>query len=157
MSRGSNRLVRFGLVGGINTMVDTALFLILRQGGFPLLLANLCSTATALMASIYLHHRFTFQHPRRLTYTQRVLYIAVTLSGSWVLQPLVMAAFISLNHTVHYVQAISALLGHPTTVANLLPKLAAIMVTIIWNYVLYSKVVFVLRDTRTRTLVAGDN
>ena len=125
---------RFLLVGGANTLIDFAVLLGLTALGLGLWPANVVSTAVALVFSFFANRSFTFRSdaggPRQV-----VLFLTVTLVGLWLLQPLVMQAFLWLCSTVF-----PGILQ--PTVALVFAKLAATAVTLVWNFVLYRTVVF---------------
>jgi putative flippase GtrA len=59
-------MVRFGLVGGLNTLVDFVVFAALHVGlGTPLVLANVLAWLVAMTNSYVLNTRFTFKEPGR--------------------------------------------------------------------------------------------
>lgn len=123
------RVFRFVLVGGANTLVDVALLFVLTGSGMPVVVANTISTSVALGMSFLLNRRFTFRstgHQGR----QIFWFLVVTLIGLWVLQPLIIVGFTALA------------LVEPTALALLIGKILATAVSMTWNYVLYSRVVF---------------
>ncbi len=128
MSDRRGRLLRFLLVGAVNTGVDFALLFGLTAIGMPILLANILSTSTALGVSFLLNRGYTFRsdgHRGR----QVILFLAVTLFALWVLQPIVILLVV---HLVDLDAAVALLLG----------KVLATIASLSWNYVLYSRVVF---------------
>jgi putative flippase GtrA len=137
----SNRLVKFGLVGVVNTLVDLAIYTSLHVAGLLVFWANLISTSTALLVSLTLNRNFTWRD-RQLTRPRLLLYIVVTLVGLWALQPVVISQLINLNHSVSYSSPLIAIFGHAKVINSLLPKLGATVVTLIWNYLWYHYVVF---------------
>lgn len=136
-----NKIVRFALVGIINTVIDIGIFLVLRNAGLSILAANICSTSVALTVSLLLNYHYTFSGGM-LTRKRIVLYIAVTLTGLWVLQPVVIKGLTELNGPLPYLTAVTTVLGHPKLFMNLVPKLGSTGVTLVWNYLWYNKVVF---------------
>lgn len=119
------RLVRFGLVGVLNTAVDLGLYLLL-VGFMPLVLANFVSTSCGMATSFCLNRGFTFRSSGSVV-RQLLLFVLVTGTGLWVVQPLVISAFSGLG-----------VLG---------AKLAGMSVGLVWNFVLYHYVVFPLRSS----------
>lgn len=137
----SNKFLRFCIVGIINTLVDVPLFVALHSAGFSVLLANICSTTLALIVSLALNYRFTFQN-QGLTFGRIVVYIAVTLAGIWVLQPLVISGLLTLNDHMHFTAGLTRHFGHTAQLNSLLAKLSSLVVSLAWNYAWYSRVVF---------------
>ncbi|MCG8921126.1 GtrA family protein [Lentzea sp. CC55] len=122
--------LRFGLVGIGNTLVDLVGYTVLFALGTPLVIANLISTTTGMALSFTLNRSFTFRAAGGGTVRQVVLFVLVTGVGLWVIQPLMIMA------------TRGAFSGLPETLAIAAPKLAGICVALVWNYVLYSRLVF---------------
>ena len=114
------RVVRFGLVGVLNTAVDFLLYLAL-AGFLPVLAANFLSTSCGMVTSFVLNRGFTFRSSGPLN-RQILLFLLVTGTGLWVIQPLVLFGLASFG-------AVQA-------------KLAAIGVGMVWNFLLYNSFVF---------------
>lgn len=121
--------IRFILVGGTNTLIDFLLFLILTGLSVNKYLSNFASTSTAFVFSFFTNRNFTFKSKKSIK-KQILPFVAVTLTGLWVLQPLVITIVTSL------VQNLSE------SATLVLAKGLATAVTLVWNYTLYSKVVF---------------
>lgn len=135
------RLLIFAAIGIFNTAVDITIFLFLRHLTVPIIIANIVSTSIALGGSYVLNKRFAFQAngdaKRSLP-----LFLAVTLIGLWVLQPIVIKLVLLFLH-ISSVNALAInLINNPGRFYELLAKLTATPVTLVWNYVLYKRVVF---------------
>jgi putative flippase GtrA len=138
----STTFARFCLVGVINTLIDVPLFVALHSAaGLSILLANIISTSLALCVSLALNRRYTFRtgplRPGRLA-----IFFLVTLSGIWVVQPLVIDLLLNLNSVLHFTAPLVSLLGHANAVNSLAAKLGSLLASLLWNYAWYSKVVF---------------
>ena len=133
MTRDRTRVLRFGAVGIVNTVIDFALFLGLSVLGAPILLANLVSTSVALGVSFVLNRRITFRARARAG-RQLAFFLVVTLVGLWVVQPIVILGVVALGVQSGVDEALMLVLG----------KLVATAVTLVWNYLLYAR--FVFRD-----------
>lgn len=122
---------RYALVGGFNTALDFGILFDLSSLGINKLGANFISTSIAFVFSFFANRTFTFKANGNAKH-EFVAFLIVTLFGLWVLQPLTITA-------VDYLLAHSSLSS-----ASLLfvAKLAATLVSLIWNYILYSRVVF---------------
>lgn len=137
--------IRFLLVGTLNTLVDMSTFLALRHFGAGIILANLWSTSIALIVSFILNSSFTFKtdssarEPRRAA-----LFVGITLIGLWILQPLIIEGVLFANDRFAVPKSIleSIRRGAHIEAGDIVAKLAAIGVTLIWNYFWYSKVIF---------------
>lgn len=130
----NSKLVRFAAVGALNTVLDFGLLFIFKSLGIPILIANVMSTSIAFSVSFTLNKKYTFKTTGTNLKREITLFIAVTLFGLWVLQGLV----IGLSSP-----AITTLLHTDTQVTLLLAKLAATVVSMVWNYIMYDRVVFV--------------
>lgn len=120
---------RYALVGGFNTALDFGILFLLTSLGLSTIVANYISTSIAFIFSFFANKTFTFKatgDARR----EFILFLVVTLTGLWVLQPIVIAA---VEHALHTL---------PNTEKVLVAKLIATLVSLIWNYIFYSKVVF---------------
>lgn len=126
----ARRPLRFLLVGVLNTLIDIALFLLLTALGMAVVPANMISTGVALAFSFLVNRAYTFRSDGRIV-GQAVRFLVVTLIGLWVLQPVVI--WLSLLWLETWL---------PTAAALLVAKLAATVVSLTWNYLLYSAVVF---------------
>ena len=135
------RLIRFISIGLINTAVDVTIFLALRELRVPIFFANVISTSIALGLSYILNSRFTFQSTAQ-TKRSLPLFLLVTLAGLWLLQPAVIKIALVTLHTGTFDSLLVAVAGQPSSLYELLAKLAATPATLIWNYVLYKNVVF---------------
>ncbi|MEO7905051.1 MAG: GtrA family protein [Candidatus Saccharimonadales bacterium] len=126
------QIIRFGLVGGTNTVIDFGLLFLFKSLGLPVITSNILSTTTAFCFSFFANKKYTFKTTGSNIHREVALFIAVTLFGLWVLQTIVIKAII----TVLSQSGLSA------DMALLIAKLTATIVTLIWNYILYDHVVF---------------
>ena len=124
--------IRFILVGGINTAIDFGLLFLLKALGLPTVPANIISTTAAFCFSFFANKKYTFKSSNTNIAREITLFVAVTLFGLWVLQTLV----------IQLVVPFVAPIGWPSDVNVLIAKLCATVVTLIWNYLMYSRVVF---------------
>lgn len=134
--RGNRSVVRFAVVGVVNTALDLLVYLELLRLGLPIPLANLISTSTGMTFSYLANRHFTFrstgQH-RLPAVQQALLFLLVTGLGLWVLQPVVIVAVTAWMDGASF---------GAEGLRTLVPKLCGIAVGIVWNYGLYSRVVF---------------
>ena len=135
------RLLIFGSIGAFNTGLDVSLFLGLRHLGLPILIANIISTSIALLGSYFLNKRFTFEAGKNSRHTLP-LFLVVTLAGLWILQPIVIKLVLLILHTSFVARAFTTVITRPQHYFELIAKLSATPPTLIWNYVLYKRVVF---------------
>lgn len=128
----NSQKIRFLIVGGANTAIDFGLLFILKALGLPVVTANIISTTTAFCFSFFANKKYTFQSTDANVAKEIALFIAVTLFGLWVLQTLV----------IQIILPLVASFGWAYDVNLLIAKLCATVVTLVWNYVMYSRVVF---------------
>ena len=122
---------RFVIVGGINTAIDFGVLFTLTFFGIDKIIANYISTTCGLIFSFFANKSFTFQ-TTTTSKKQFALFIIVTLTGLWVLQPLVIGGSTMILSQVIQNTAICLFIG----------KLAATAVSLTWNYLFYSRIVF---------------
>lgn len=118
--------VRFGIVGVLNTAVDALGYALLATLGVPMFVANFISTTLGMLLSFTLNRNFTFRAKDGDIRRQAILFFAVTAFGLWVVHAAVIFVVTALFPGINV----------------LIPKLGAIAVGMVWNYVLYKKVVF---------------
>lgn len=121
--------LRFAFIGGINTALDFGILFLLTALGLDKLVANFFSTSVAFVFSFFANRTFTFKSTGSAK-KQFLPFLIVTLIGLWVLQPLVILAITQLLHSLD--QALALFIA----------KLIATVVSLIWNYILYSRFVF---------------
>ena len=128
---------RFALVGGFNTALDFGLLFLLVSLGFDKIVANYISTSIAFVFSFFANKTFTF----RATGDARrefITFVTITLFGLWVLQPIIITG----------VTALAAPLDVSESTTLVGAKLIATIVSLIWNYIMYSRVVFRKKEQR---------
>lgn len=127
----NNTAARFGIVGALNTAIDFGALLLLTLIGLPALAANIASTSLAFSFSFFANKHYTFQSNSGNVRRQLILFVAITLFGLWGLQSIVIAL---VNPWL------SGFLD--ASVALIAAKVLATVVSLVWNYVMYSRVVF---------------
>jgi len=100
--------------------------------GVDKLAANFVSTGVAFIFSFFVNKSFTFNSTTKNAKKQFILFLAITLFGLWIIQPVL------INGTAWILNGSG--LGKDTVL--LIGKLIATLATLIWNYVLYSRFVF---------------
>jgi putative flippase GtrA len=130
--KNSSQKVRFMAVGGFNTLLDFGLLFGLKALGLPAIPANVISTSAAFCFSFFANKKYTFKTTGTNVKREIILFVAITLFGLWVLQTLV----------ISLVTGLLGSSGFPDDVVLFIAKLCATAVSLTWNYVLYSRVVF---------------
>ena len=126
--RNKQQKLRFGFVGVINTIVDFCLLFTLRYLGLPSVTANFVSTSVAFTLSFGLNKNVVFRAKGSDIRREVTLFIITTLFGLWVLQTTVIT--------------VVDLVAPTSSISLFVSKVLATIVTICWNYVMYSRVVF---------------
>ncbi len=117
MGRNSARIIRFGLVGVLNTSIDFALFaLLFYVAEWPLLAANAAAYSVAVVNSYVLNKVWTFGDASRgrTAMLRGVLFVVLNLVGL----ALASAVVWTLAHFLH----------------PLVAKAGSIAVSFVWNY-----------------------
>lgn len=124
--------LRFGLVGVANTALDFILLFLFVNLGINKIGANYLSTGISFIFSFFVNKSFTFKHKEGNARKQFALFILVTIAGLWILQPIII--WIVSNALGSYISNDDVLL--------FIAKLIATVASLVWNYLLYSKLVF---------------
>lgn len=124
--------IRFLVVGGLNTAFDFILLFLFVGLGIDKFIANYLSTGSAMVLSFFLNRSFTFKNTDARKKRQFALFLLVTITGMWAIQPLVIWVVTSFLD--------SAALS--TEGSLFIAKVIATIASLMWNYLLYSKLVF---------------
>ena len=124
--------LRFAVVGGANTALDFILLFLFVNLGVDKILANYFSTGASLIFSFFANKSFTFKNKTGNAKKQFAAFLLVTITGLWVLQPIIIWIVTSALET--QISNDSILL--------FVAKLIATVGSLIWNYLLYSRLVF---------------
>jgi putative flippase GtrA len=124
--------IRFAVVGAINTLIDFGLFMGLGLTGIPAVGANYVSTTSALSFSFFANKKYTFKSQGKNYAKEIALFLAFTLFGLWVLQPMI----------IFFITKSLAQTNTSEWLTLVLAKGAATVVTLVWNYLTYSRFVF---------------
>lgn len=130
--RNARRKIRFSLVSSIATGIDFSLLLFLTSFGMATITANYISSSISFIFSFFANKKFAFRTPDHHIKREAVLFIIVTLTGIWLLQPLIIW---KIEDT--FDQSV-----HPTWLVVIIAKIVASFVTFIWNYYFYTRLVF---------------
>lgn len=140
LARRRSEIIRYGIVGSLNTTLDFVLLLLFVSVGFDKIVANYISTSIAFLFSFFTNRSFTFRSTSGNIRKQFALFIVVTLTGLWILQPIIITV---VNDFL--VQS-----GNTKETALIISKLVATIFTLVWNYLLYSKIVFALSNKKAK-------
>jgi len=128
----NNKIIRFGIVGAINTALDFGLLLLFTHLGLPKIVSNTLSTGMAFIFSFFANKKYTFRSSSGNVKREIALFTIVTLFGLWVLQ----------NGVIWSISPLCAALLHNESFALLAAKLAGTIVSLTWNYLAYDILVF---------------
>ena len=130
----NNQAFWFSIIGGINTALDFIILFVLTSFGIKIFIANIFSTGITFIISFLMNKKITFKsvsNKKELIH-EMVLFILVTLFGLWVIQNIVISTAMPIFENLLKNKRISLLLS----------KLIATIFSLIWNFILYKKVVF---------------
>lgn len=142
------KIIRFVCVGAFNTVLDFTLlnvmFAVLK---FPTLLANSISVTVSITVSYFLNHKIVFRHPEKYSIKNYIRFFLITGFSVIVIQNLII--YTATKLVVIHAGASVRILGIavPADTARLnLAKAAAVVVGMVWNFLLYKFVVFRNQD-----------
>lgn len=124
--------LRFAIVGGANTALDFILLFLFTGLGVDKILANYFSTGLSLVFSFFANKSFTFKHKTGNAKKQFALFLIITITGLWVIQPIII--WVSTSALEPYITS--------EPINLFIAKLIATVASLIWNYLLYSRLVF---------------
>lgn len=122
--------VRYGAVSSVSTSLDLGLYALLTAFGLPGVIANFPATALGFCFSFFINRSYTFDGSGQSLKRQITLFTIITLFGLWVIQPGIIFLF-------EYIYRDTT-----TWFITIIAKIIAMPVTLLYNYLLYSRVVF---------------
>ncbi len=141
------RVFLFGMVGAFNTLLDFAVYNVLSgEFGFTLIRANIISTTVAMVFSFFANKHVVFKKTGGNTARQAVIFWVVTAFGLYVLQTgtiwiLTSAWHVPMNSAL-YLFHTAGVTNHDDFLIKNGAKAIATCVSLVWNYIMYKKVVF---------------
>ena len=153
-----HKVSRFAVIGIINTLTDIVLLNILRvathtESNQPmkLIILNIVSASSVAILSFYLNRKYVFKTSDVRNH-MFIPFLAITLASIFILQSLVISfALHSFDPVAEFLMNIGSYLPivkcfsfnfYETNVA----KICATFASMIWNYVLYNRFVFVKKQ-----------
>jgi putative flippase GtrA len=141
------KVIIFALIGIFNTLFDMALYVFIQYLTGSIIIANIVATSAALIGSYLLNSKLTFK-AKKWTIKSFVLFVVVTLFGLWVLQTTAIYLLTPIVSTIP--ETLWRLFGSLEDIAKILaPKVAASVITVVWNFLWYNKVIFKDKDPET--------
>ncbi|MBW4062097.1 GtrA family protein [Candidatus Saccharibacteria bacterium] len=143
------RVGKFGAVGIINTIIDFGIYNVLAGVfGFHILVANAISTTVAMVFSFFANRNVVFESKDGSKSRQALLFVLVTAFGLYILQlgtlhllTTVWLGPVNLATSIVHSLGLSSTFSD-TFVRNNAAKVAATVISLIWNYIMYKRVVF---------------
>jgi putative flippase GtrA len=127
------RKLRFSLVSSISTAIDFTILLLLTSiFNLPLIGGNFISTSISFVFSFFASKKFAFKTPDHHIKHEAIKFVLVTLSGIWLLQPLLM----------WLLEPVIRDFGVKGVLVIVIAKLIASLATFTWNYLFYTRLVF---------------
>ena len=128
----NSKVVRFIAIGGANTALDFGLTFILASLAFHDTLVIVIATSLAFVFSFVMNKKHTFKTTNTNVKRELLLFIGFTFFGLWVLQGLIILPL----------KPLIMALGFSAPVAFMIAKVPATVVSMIWNYITYDRIVF---------------
>lgn len=144
------KIVKFGLVGLINTLIDFGFYNALSGKRFHLsrIKANLVGTTMAMIFSFFANKRFVFQTHAGNPWVQAALFFTVTAFGLYVLQSIVIHTLTNKwklipNAAIGLVKSLGLKRRlSDDFISKNTAKVTATFVSLTWNFILFQYVVF---------------
>jgi len=130
--RSESQTIRFLTVGGSATLIDFGFLFLATSLGVPTVIANIISTGISFCFSFVANKNYTFKTHGANLKREISLFVLVTLFGLWVIQSFI----------IGFTEPLVAKVVADDELQLLSAKLIATAVTTVWNYILYSRVVF---------------
>ena len=136
---GQNTKVRFVAAGIFNTLVDVGVFnFFIIVFNLGVVQASIISTTTAMIVSYIINKKAVFRSQTPHSLKQVILFVAVTLTGIWLIQTVIMVQMLAFLEGFFDPGEQSFLLWILQNVA----KGIGILVGAVWSYLGYSRLVF---------------
>lgn len=127
---------KFVIIGGFNTILDFSILFGLTFIGVNSIIANIFSTGISFVSSFVLNKKVTFKSEnktRKELLREMILFTIVTLFGLWGIQSVIISIVSPIFNNFIDNQSIILFLS----------KCFATAFSLVWNFVLYKKVVFI--------------
>ena len=141
----NSQKLKFVAIGGLNTALDFAILFGLNALGLPKILSNGVSTGVTFLISFILNKKITFKSEaktKRELAREMLFFTIVTLFGLWVIQSAVILATEPIFLAVFGDFQIFGVDFTKEKLALFAAKIIATLFSLIWNFILYKKVVF---------------
>lgn len=129
-----NQKIKFATIGAFNTALDFAILFSLKALGINVAFSNIVSTGVTFIISFILNKKITFNSTNKTkqeNIKEFLSFTIITLFGLWVIQTLVIYIITSILSNILI-----------SNITLFIAKIIATIFSLIWNFVLYKKVVF---------------
>lgn len=129
-----NQKIKFATIGALNTALDFAILFSLKALGINVAFSNIVSTGVTFILSFILNKKITFNSTNKTkqeSIKEFLSFTIITLFGLWVIQTLVIYIITSILSNILI-----------SNITLFIAKIIATIFSLIWNFVLYKKVVF---------------
>jgi hypothetical protein len=129
-----NQKIKFATIGALNTALDFAILFSLKALGINVAFSNIVSTGVTFILSFILNKKITFNSTNKTkqeNIKEFLSFTIITLFGLWVIQTLVIYIITSILSNILI-----------SNITLFIAKIIATIFSLIWNFVLYKKVVF---------------
>lgn len=144
-------------VGVLNTLLDFLFYTFLNHTFFPsphqIVIVGIISGTFALTCAYFTHSYVTWRD-RNVDKATAVRFFIATGFGLWIIRPILLALFINLSSIHIFFSKIAYAAGlhlEYNTVASTISFGMMIIIVMIYNYLVYSKLVFTNQKTITNT------
>lgn len=129
-----NQKIKFATIGAFNTALDFAILFSLKALGINVAFSNIVSTGVTFIISFILNKKITFNSTNKTkqeSIKEFLSFTIITLFGLWAIQTLVIYIITSILSNILI-----------SNITLFIAKIIATIFSLIWNFVLYKKVVF---------------
>lgn len=129
-----NQKIKFATIGAFNTVLDFVILFSLKALGANVAFSNIVSTGVTFILSFILNKKITFNSTNKTkqeNIKEFLSFTIITLFGLWVIQTLVIYIITSILSNILI-----------SNITLFIAKIIATIFSLIWNFVLYKKVVF---------------
>ena len=139
------KIVRFAFIGGFNTIISFAILdFFFKIVGLEVILANTISVVVGITISYFLNHRIVFRHPQKYSLSSYARFFLITGFSAVVIQDSIIYAItkVVVIHPQHTAHVVGFAINARTLEINI-AKGVAVIVGMVWNFMLYKYVVFI--------------
>lgn len=129
-----NQKIKFATIGAFNTALDFAILFSLKALDINVAFSNIVSTGVTFIISFILNKKITFNSTNKTkqeNIKEFLSFTIITLFGLWAIQTLVIYIITSILSNILI-----------SNITLFIAKIIATIFSLIWNFVLYKKVVF---------------